>query len=341
MTGGCVFAPGRRRGHGGQPLQGLAMISGDGAEAAVGGLEEGGQVSTLGFAPLAAVVLAVCLWGGSFAVSKVAVGALGPWSVMWARLAVSLVCIIPFARLIRPRPGAYKKGDWKLLSALVICQPCIYYLLETNALRFTTSSQAGVICALIPLFTCVAARIVFKDRISKTAWAGLVLSICGVAWLTLAGEPDRNASSPWLGNTLEFCATFLAMAYMLLVQKLSPRYSSWTLTGLQVLAGWIFFLPGAPKVIAGVAHWSWLLAFSVFFLGAGAFLGAFLLYNWGVSRISAAKASPFVNLVPVVAVVLGWVMLDETLTPAQMAAAALVIGGVVLSQLRRKQPCRV
>ncbi len=284
--------------------------------------------------PYLAVLGAVCLWGGSFVSGKIAVSALGVWSLMWARLTLSVICLLPFYRVIRPR--RYRKGDWKQLLVLVALQPIIYFLFETNALRFTTSSQAAVICSLIPLLTCVGARFFFKEQISNTAWIGLVVSLCGVAWLTFSGAPSLNASNPMLGNSLEFLAAFAAAGYILLVQKLGRRYSSWTLTGAQALAGAVFFLPGAPKVISGMGDWDLTLAVSVFYLGSGAFLGAFLLYNWAISRVSAAKVSPFTNLVPVVAVIMGWLLLDETLSTIQIMAAVVVIGGVFLCQLRRR-----
>ena len=284
------------------------------------------------FLPIAAVLAAVGLWGGSFVSGKIAVTALGPWPLMWSRLTVSALCLLPFYKKMRPRN--YHQGDWKLLLLMVACQPCIYFMLETNALRFTTSSQAGVICALIPLLTCLGARLFFKERISGAAWAGLALSICGVAWLTLAGGPSPNARFPMRGNFLQLCAGFSAVAYFLLLQKMSARYSSWTLTGLQTIGGLIFFSPGAPQVISGMGQWPREVVFSVLYLGAAAFMGAFLLYNWAVSRISAAKAAPFINLVPVVAVALGWAFLDESLSTPQLTAVALVICGVFLSQLK-------
>ena len=73
------------------------------------------------------------------------------------------------------------------------------------------------------------------------------------------------------------------------------------------------------------------------FLGLFVTLGAFGLYNWGMSRMPAGKASIFINLVPVIAVLVGWLAMDETLTPAQCLAALTVMGGVWMSQKSRNR----
>ncbi|MBW2648057.1 MAG: DMT family transporter, partial [Deltaproteobacteria bacterium] len=68
------------------------------------------------------------------------------------------------------------------------------------------------------------------------------------------------------------------------------------------------------------------------FLGGLVTVAAFGLYNWGISRIPASKASVFINLIPVVAVALGWALLGEGLTPLQCVAASAIGAGVWLSQ---------
>jgi len=75
-----------------------------------------------------------------------------------------------------------------------------------------------------------------------------------------------------------------------------------------------------------------LLIFSIVFLGALVTLGAFGLYNWGMSHIPASRASVFINLVPVTAVAVGWMVMGESLSGLQCVAAATVILGVGISQ---------
>ncbi|MFY1005299.1 EamA family transporter, partial [Escherichia coli] len=70
------------------------------------------------------------------------------------------------------------------------------------------------------------------ERIGWRSLAGFVLALCGVLWLTLAGEPDVHAPAPLLGNALEFLAILSATGYTLLVKHLSARYSAFLLTAI-------------------------------------------------------------------------------------------------------------
>lgn len=281
--------------------------------------------------PVIAILLAVMLWGGSFAAMRVTLKALSPWTVMWIRMMTSVMIMIPFAGKLRLH--GYRAGDWRLLIPMALLQPCFYFLLESNALRLTTSSQAGVIAASVPLMVSVGAWLFLNEELVRHTLAGLGLAMAGVVVLTLLNNPGGKAANPILGNLMEMGAMICAAANMIIVKQLSRRYSPWALTALQVAAGAIFFLPGVWFLLQVPATtWTLPVVFSLLFLGGIVTLGAFGLYNWGMSRIAASRASVFINLVPVFAVTIGWGLLGESLSLAQGIAATVVICGVWYSQ---------
>ena len=309
--------------------------------------------------PVLAMLAAMLLWGGSFAAMRVALRVLDPWSMMWIRMAVGLALLAPFVlrRLPRDLRASYRQGDWKLLALLVASEPCLYFLLESHALRFTTSSQAGVIVAAAPLLVALGARLFLGERLSAAGAAGLTLSIAGVAGLTFLGgspgsAPAAGAVNAPLGNALEMGAMIAAAAYTLSSSRLGRRYSPWSLTALQLAAGALFFLPGLVFLVRSGWRgfpWGpatspvspWVLVGVLAFLGSFVTLAAFAFFNWGLSRLPAARASLFLNLIPVIAVLLGWVLLGESLSIVQCFCAAAVIGGVLLGQgLGRRRPRR-
>jgi len=192
--------------------------------------------------PIAAILCAVLLWGSSFAAMGYALKFLNPWSVMWLRMVIPLIILLPLAG--RLTSFSYQRGDWKLLLPMVLFQPCLYFLLESNALRLTTSSQAGVVAAFVPLLVAVGAFIALGEPLGRRSIVGTVVSLAGVVCLTLMQSDTRSAVNPYLGNAMELCAMVCAAGNMLMIKKLCRRYNVWTLTAMQIAAGTVFFLPG-------------------------------------------------------------------------------------------------
>lgn len=267
--------------------------------------------------PILALLAAVLLWGLSYPAMKFVLAALDPQAVMWARMAVALLVLLPVLRRVRPR---FRKADAAALTVMCLLMPCAYFFFEYNALRYTTEMQAGIVSATVPLLVACGAALFLKERLTPRSLAGLVLALAGVSLMSLQGRASETASNPLLGNALGVCVMFCAAGSMLLLKRLAGRYGSWSLTILQTVAGAVFFLPGGQV---------WVLLF----LGAAVTLGAFGLYNFGMGRLPAGRASAFINLVPVLAVLFGWLLLGESLTPGQAWAALLVLAGVGLSQM--------
>lgn len=288
-------------------------------------------VSPTALLPRLAVLGAVLLWGASFSTMRIALQDLHPLSVMWLRMIIALACILPLYRTVSL--SAYRKGDWKLLLAAVVFQPCLYFWLESAALGLTSSAQAGIISASVPLLVAVAAWMILKEPLSTRVVGGLLLSVAGVAVLTLGGQATVSAPSPLLGNSMEFLAMVCAAANMIIIRILGRRYDAWTLTVMQVVTGCLFFSPGIVHLLdvpAGTFDMQLILI--LVFLGAGVTLGAFSLYNWAITRMPASTASAHINLIPVVAVGCGFAFLGETMNPLQMAAACVVLFSVLMTQ---------
>lgn len=71
---------------------------------------------------------------------------------------------------------------------------------------------------------------------------------------------------------------------------------------------------------------------SVVYLGGVVSLGGYGLYNVGVSRLSAAGAAAYTNLIPILTLASGVILLREVFLPGQYMASVLVVAGVLLSQ---------
>lgn len=282
---------------------------------------------------LACLAGAVLFWGVSFFATKLALNAgFSPMTVVWLRMVVAALALAPFwSRLPRPQR---RPGDLKWLAIVCVLQPGIYYLAENYAIGLTTSSQAGVISAIVPLLIAAGAWMFLHERIGGRTLGGIAISVAGVIALSAGAAPDATAPNPVLGNALEVLAMVSAAGAVLAVKHLLGRYNPWVLTGIQSLFGAVFFLPGA--LLSDPAGWlamppaAWA---SIAFLGTFVSLGAFGLYNTAMTMMPASKAAISINAVPIVALVAGWLLGGETLGTLQLAGCAAIAVGVALAQL--------
>lgn len=274
---------------------------------------------------------AVLFWGTSFVALKTALGSFSPMTVIWLRMTVATVVFAPFWRRI-PRPD-YRRGDWKVLLLAALCIPCLYYLFEGFALQFTTSSQAGVISAIVPLLVAGGAWLFLHERLTWRGAVAIALSLGGVALLSLGGTVQENAAAPLLGNFLELLAMVAAAGSMIAIKHLSARYDPWLLTGLQAAVGALFFAPMAfasnPATWLSATPVAWAC---VAYLGIAVSLAAFGLYNSALKLMPASRASLAINLIPAVALLAGWAVLGESLSWVQLAACGVIVGAVIFAE---------
>lgn len=281
--------------------------------------------------PSIALFTAMILWASSYIAMKVAVEHYDPMVVMSCRLFLgSCTFALGWKQLrhIRLRPG-----DWKPMLLMAFCEPCIYFLLEGYALRYTSASQAGMVVSSLPMFVAIGAFFFLGERLSAKVWTGFFVAMAGVVWLSLGGVATDNAPNPLLGNALETLAMASASGYMILAKRLSAHYPPIFITAAQCVTGTIFFIPllALPTTqLPTEFHLNATLC--ILYLGTIITIGAYGLYNYGVSKIPAGQASAWGNLIPVAALIMGRIFLGDVLTPAQYIASALVLTGVYLSQ---------
>nr|WP_321514571.1 DMT family transporter [uncultured Pseudodesulfovibrio sp.] len=278
-----------------------------------------------------ALGVAVLLWSSSFIVLKFAFQHFDPMVVIFGRMFIASLCFLLVFKNLKNID--YRPGDWKLLTFMGICEPGFYFIFEAMALTYTDASQAGMICALLPLMVAVVARFALGEPFTRRMVVSFGLAIVGAIILSAAADPTATASNPILGNFLEFMAMVCAVGYMISLKKLTPRYNPWFLTMIQAFIGAIFYFP-----LLFLPSTTLPTSFDLFGISTIVYLGimvtilAYGLYNYGMSKIPVGQASSFINLIPVITLILGALFLKERLNWIQYGASVLVIVGVYVSQ---------
>jgi drug/metabolite transporter (DMT)-like permease len=284
------------------------------------------------------VILAMTFWGFTFVLFKVAVESFRPVSIVTLRLFVSIFFLFGFAlafkRLVRIKK---KDQPWFILMALF--EPFFYFLCEANGLTRVSATTAAVIISTIPLFTLIASRYFFREKLTKLNMAGMVISFAGVL-LVILKKGGGLAADP-LGILLMFGAVLCAVGYTLVVRKLVDDYNPITITAYMSLYGLLMFLPiflirEIPHIDPSAISTSSLL--SVLYLGVVGSGICFILVTIGIRELGAARANIFANIVPVVAAIVSFLLLNEVMPATKIMGIAVTILGLFLSQVSSLGP---
>jgi len=283
----------------------------------------------------AAVIGAVIIWGISFISTKIILESFTLGTYISIRFFLSAV-IFFFICLKKGFPK-YSRQTNKKLFLLSFFQPFLYFIFETAGLSRTSASLASLLIAIIPVIVLIVARIIIKEKISRKNIFGIILSFLGIFFLVTGGKLEiPGESGTFIGNLMILGAVFSAAFYIVLGRNLGGEVSSFHLTASQIFYGALFFLPFFFLNLKSM-NWAEIAPIALGALGFNTVcstLGAFLLYNHGLTRLSAARASLFLNAVPLVTALTAWAVLGETLTLFQIGGGGLVIVSVLLTSIR-------
>src|SRR6516164_3183867 len=271
------------------------------------------------------------IWGMPYLFIKVADGGVSVPVLVFTRLAVAAVLLLPLAIRRRQLAGLWRHWPWLVVFATV--EMIIPWALLSDAERHLSSSMTGLLVASVPIIGVVLARLTGgTERLTAARWVGLLAGLAGVA--VLAGPRVLG------GGALPIAAVILtAVCY-----ATGPLIANRRLDGLPGLEMTAVCLAAAAVVYAPAAALTWPATTpSLAVLGSLAGLGvlctaiAFVLFFQLIAEVGPARATVITYVNPAVAVALGVGVLGEPLTPAIVGAFALILAGSVLAT-RSGQP---
>ncbi len=277
---------------------------------------------------------AVIFWGLSFVATKIALESVPTFTLVFIRF--SLAATLLTALTGRQGFPSFTRTEHLKMFLLALFEPGFYFIFETIGLQYTTAPKTALIIATVPLATLIFSVIFIGERTSLKGVSGVSLSLIGITVL-VAGDPQFkwDLGGRLFGDLLIFGAVISAAIYFILARNLGQNHSPIKITNVQFIYGTIFYLPAFVWELPGL-HWS---AISSRSLGALVYLtllatvGAFLCYNYALSKMPASRAAVFINGIPVVTALGAWLLLGETLTLTQAGGGVLVLFAVALTNL--------
>ena len=278
------------------------------------------------------LLLSAVIWGFAFVAQRAGMEFVGPFTFNGIRFTLGGLVLIPLVLRLRARESEPIHTVPTLHVWIAIGLAGLVLFVSANlqqiGLVYTTAGKAGFITGLyvviVPLLGLFR-----RHRVSAFVWAGCILATGGMYLLSVVGA---FSISP--GDALVLAGALGWAIHVYLVGWLAQRMHPLRVAILQFAICSVFSLAAAVLRetihLTDILNAGWMIAYAGI-LSVGV---AYTLQVVGQRRIDPARAGVILSLEAVFAVIGGWMLLGETLSPQGLAGCALMLTGMMLAQIR-------
>ncbi|MFV8829349.1 DMT family transporter [Alkalihalobacterium sp. APHAB7] len=279
------------------------------------------------------LAVATSIWGSAFIAGKVAVESFEPATVAFFRFLGATILLFPIMWVMeknRPKPT---KKDWGMFALLGLTGIAIYNICFFLASKHAPVIKSSLFIASNPVLIVLLSGLFLKETITKRHIIGMSVALFGVAIIISNGHLLGLVKLGFEPIDFILLGAVISWAlYSVLGKVVLGKFSAIVSTTYAVFFGTLFLLPFALYELtwdqvqsASIGVWASLLHMSIFVT-----VISFIMYYQGIQKVGAAKASIFINVMPVSAVIMATLFLGETFTIAHGVGAAFVLSGVYI-----------
>lgn len=285
--------------------------------------------------PYLILTLIAALWGSYPVFAKIALAHFPPYVLVALR--TSLASCFLVALLRRRGFDEFRALSWSDLRSFAFLGFTGIFVSTGGTylgIAFTTASSAALLQAASPVMVAIGARLYLKERLRRRQWIGVAVSTLGVMLVVTRGSWRAVAHLEFLPGDLIILAGQAGWAiYTVYGKRVLAVHSPALATTAAYCLGSLMLLP-VPFLTTRffpATDWTSPVAWGVVLMQA--VLGAVAHVWWyeGVHQVGASRAGIFMNLQPVVGVLLAWAMLGETVGAAEIFGGLAVLAGVWLT----------
>lgn len=297
---------------------------------------ENNNLNNKNITPYIAAIISSSIFGLSFLFTKRAIMIVSAFKLLSLRflLAFLSMSILVLFKVIKVD---YKGKPIKELLIACIAQPVIYFIFETYAIKYTSSSYAGLFIALIPIAVSIMGIYALKEMPSRIQWFFIFMSVAGVVYIILNDSVSINGNAMIIGTIFLFIAIVSASVFSIYSRKISSHFSSFEITYFMMAIGAMVFnvIAITLDIYNGELNNYFQPIFnkdvliSIIYLGILSSVVAYYLTNYSLSKMPASKFTVFTNLATITSIVAGVVFLNETFRFYHVVGSILILAGII------------
>jgi len=279
-----------------------------------------------------ALLLANIVYGTSYVVTRVALADVPPATLALLRVLIAAAVLVPLALRTRVRLSGREHAR---IVGMGVAGFAAAFALGHWGLARSTATNAALLIVAEPLGLILLGPVVLREHLRRGEAFGAGLALIGATLVVVNGIPGLTLAllPRWRGDLLLVLSGLAYAAYSVLGRPILKRRPALPVTALSVLWG----VPGLVPLVAQ----EWLDGQRAAFTGSAVagvvYLGVvitalgYLVWNWALERVPAARAGIFVNLQPAVGALLGVLLLGDAVSGFTVAGGALIVLGLFLT----------
>ena len=277
----------------------------------------------------AALVLNTVVWGATFVLVKAALLDISPLLFLALRFSLATGALLALFRGPRRVPFTGKAVAAGALAGVFLFSG---YLFQTLGLRLTTAPKSAFITGLTSVMVPLLAALVYRNRPQVSEVAGVLVATAGLGLMALEGA--GAGGSIGRGDLLTFFCAIGFAAHIVTLGHFSETMRFQVLSVAQVgaaavLALSLFWWAETPQV-----RWRPAVICAILVTGLLATALAFTIQAWAQQYTTSTRTGLIYMLEPVFAWITSYCIVGEGLSGRAAAGAALILGGVVLVELK-------
>ena len=284
--------------------------------------------------PTLSALFAVIIWGGTFIATKIALREVSPVTIIWMRFGIG-VLILGMAVSVRRQFALPSKNDLAYFALLGFIGVTFHQWLQATGLQTARATTTAWIVATIPVFTALLGWLVLKEKMNLARVGGIAIAALGVLLIVSNGDLSALVSGETgaIGDLLILISAPNWAVYTILSRRELARHPAARMMFYVMLFGWLFacawifgFGPALKEIPRlSASGWTSILALGTF--GSGL---AYIAWYDALQAIPASQLGVFINIEPLVTMMLAAPMLGEQITLISLLGGAIIIFGVWL-----------
>lgn len=282
--------------------------------------------------PIKLTIMAV-LWAGGFIVAKVISPQAGPFTITFLRFAAVTVFLGGIIYIQKDHP-VFKPVHWGYALGAAILGVLSYNYFFMVGIRLVDAGRGSVIISTVPVAVAMFSHFFQREKISPLKAAAFIVSMVGACivighgrWELIVGGQTGRGELYFVLCVL--CAAAFALFSKAMLKDLSPMVTMAFVSGVGAAFS---VIPAAVEIKSMPIPWgSFTFLSGLMYLAIGPSVIAVIFYYQAMNKIGAARASQYMNLIPVFAIILGMVFLGERVTASLLVGGGLVTLGLYLA----------